>query len=218
MVDLAAHILASVQRDLLVLKEHRVIDENAYQAIIAQLPGASSLAPPRPSSAVPSPSPGQAPVSPRPPLPTRRSTSSSTASHHTTPIPAPRTSNVPKLPSRKTGDWQETANSMTPPLPPPAAVPTPLAAASMPMPAPLAAPLAAPTPPARSTSPRPPPAPATNQQIAEAIYDYHGEDPATDLSFRKGDTIVVTEHVNQDWWRGTLNGASGIFPKNHVQE
>jgi hypothetical protein len=33
-----------------------------------------------------------------------------------------------------------------------------------------------------------------NKQMAEAIYDYAGEDPNTDLSFRKGDMIEVIEH------------------------
>lgn len=88
--------------------------------------------------------------------------------------------------------------------------------------------------------PTPPPAytPTASSSIAtaEAIYDYDGDDPSTDLSFRQGDIIQVTEYgmihlqsmynrmlmddfiVNDDWWRGELNGKSGIFPQNHVKK
>jgi hypothetical protein len=37
----------------------------------------------------------------------------------------------------------------------------------------------------------------TSLATAEALYDYHGEDPATDLSFKQGDIIEVTEYGMQ---------------------
>ncbi|KAI8067387.1 hypothetical protein BDF21DRAFT_426576 [Thamnidium elegans] len=53
---------------------------------------------------------------------------------------------------------------------------------------------------------------------AEALYDYSGENPNTDLSFRRGDTIQLTELVNDDWWKGTLHGKNGLFPRSYVRK
>ncbi|KAI9360732.1 hypothetical protein BD770DRAFT_471320 [Pilaira anomala] len=52
----------------------------------------------------------------------------------------------------------------------------------------------------------------------EALYDYSGGNPDTDLSFRRGDTIQLTETVNDDWWKGTLHGKNGIFPRSYVKK
>ncbi|RUS17551.1 SH3 domain-containing protein [Endogone sp. FLAS-F59071] len=60
-------------------------------------------------------------------------------------------------------------------------------------------------------------APSYAITTAEALYDFLGDDPETDLSFRKGDIIEVTEFVNDEWWSGTLNGHKGIFPQNYVK-
>ncbi|KAI8914997.1 hypothetical protein DFJ77DRAFT_464271 [Powellomyces hirtus] len=38
-----------------------------------------------------------------------------------------------------------------------------------------------------------------------------------DLGFAKGDIVVVTEEVDENWFRGTFRGQSGIFPKSFVQ-
>lgn len=49
-----------------------------------------------------------------------------------------------------------------------------------------------------------------------ALYDLISYEP-DELSFRKGDIIVVIESVYRDWWRGSLaNGKVGIFPLNYV--
>ena len=37
-----------------------------------------------------------------------------------------------------------------------------------------------------------------------------------ELSFKKGDVIIVMEQVYRDWWRGSLRGKVGIFPLNYV--
>lgn len=75
--------------------------------------------------------------------------------------------------------------------------------------------------PAGSVAPPPPP-PSYNDAnhlgTAEALYDYNGENPNTDLSFRRGDTIQLTELLNDDWWKGSLHGKTGIFPRNYVKK
>jgi len=51
----------------------------------------------------------------------------------------------------------------------------------------------------------------------KALYDFHGEMPC-DLQFKKGQRIaIVTQTETQDdWWEGTVNGKTGIFPANYV--
>lgn len=39
-----------------------------------------------------------------------------------------------------------------------------------------------------------------------------------ELSFNKGDMIVVTRQEEGGWWEGTLNGKTGWFPSNYVRE
>ncbi|KAI8338194.1 SH3 domain-containing protein [Chlamydoabsidia padenii] len=149
----AKHMLSSIQKDLILLKDHHVLDDSTLQSILSLLPTMHTN---------------------KPPLPTRQSTASprqSTTDHIPVPISTPR------LPARRSnGDNpQPTTEKSAPPS---------YAAATM----------------------------------VEAIYDYNAEDPTTDLSFRKGDKIQVIEHVNDDWWRGTLHDRTGIFPQNHVQQ
>ncbi|KAI8338520.1 SH3 domain-containing protein [Chlamydoabsidia padenii] len=70
-----------------------------------------------------------------------------------------------------------------------------------------------------ATPPPPPPnyATATSLESVEAMYDFHGQN-SEDLSFQRGDIIQVTEHVNNDWWKGTLRGRTGLFPSTYVQK
>lgn len=66
-----------------------------------------------------------------------------------------------------------------------------------------------------------PPAPAYNEQRARALWDYNGSDP-DDLQFRQGDTVIIDEEVNKEWFRGRLVGGSmekgGLFPSNYVEK
>uniref|UniRef100_A0A3B4ZR68 Rac/Cdc42 guanine nucleotide exchange factor 6 n=1 Tax=Stegastes partitus TaxID=144197 RepID=A0A3B4ZR68_9TELE len=39
-----------------------------------------------------------------------------------------------------------------------------------------------------------------------------------ELSFNKGDVILVTRQEEGGWWEGTLNGKTGWFPSNYVRE
>ena len=48
-----------------------------------------------------------------------------------------------------------------------------------------------------------------------AIYNYDAAQEG-DLSFEKGDSIVV-ESKDGDWWTGTCEGRRGIFPSNYVK-
>lgn len=57
-------------------------------------------------------------------------------------------------------------------------------------------------------------APALVKKV-RAMYDLSGTEP-DELSFSKGDVIIVLEQVYRDWWRGTLRGKVGIFPLNYV--
>ncbi|GAA5940150.1 hypothetical protein JCM3775_007278 [Rhodotorula graminis] len=66
-----------------------------------------------------------------------------------------------------------------------------------------------PPPPVRAAQPPP-------RDLCRAVWDYAGGQ-ADDLSFRQGDVISVDEEVNADWWKGTLNGRTGLFPRNHVE-
>ncbi|ORE05632.1 SH3-domain-containing protein, partial [Rhizopus microsporus var. microsporus] len=136
---------------------------------------------------------------PRPPLPLRKS-NSNTTTHQLTP-PQPReVSNGPKLPVRRTNDWS----------PQPIAMPLPVVNARQLEPEKV-----------HTTPPPPAYAEQNNSNViatAEALYDYHGDDPTTDLSFKQGDIIEVIEYVNDDWWKGTTHGKTGIFPQNHVKK
>jgi len=47
-----------------------------------------------------------------------------------------------------------------------------------------------------------------------ASYAFTGTEPG-DLSFNAGDVISVTS-TDGEWWTGSLNGKTGIFPANYV--
>ncbi|KHJ35258.1 putative sh3 domain-containing protein [Erysiphe necator] len=51
---------------------------------------------------------------------------------------------------------------------------------------------------------------------ANALYRYA---EAGDCNFEVGDTIIVYEYMNQDWWLGKnlRTGQEGVFPQNYVQ-
>ncbi|NXD00084.1 SH3R2 ligase, partial [Certhia familiaris] len=64
---------------------------------------------------------------------------------------------------------------------------------------------------------------ATNPRIhtegvprARALYTHRGHNPG-ELRFNKGDTIVLLRQLDEHWYLGELNGASGVFPASSVQ-
>ncbi|KAI9199591.1 uncharacterized protein BJ171DRAFT_518015 [Polychytrium aggregatum] len=71
--------------------------------------------------------------------------------------------------------------------------------------------------PSDSPAPRRPPARPQGRITATALYDFQGERDG-DLSFRKGDLIVVLKKTESqdDWWTGRHNGTEGVFPANYV--
>ncbi|XP_019848782.1 PREDICTED: LIM domain-binding protein 3-like [Amphimedon queenslandica] len=58
---------------------------------------------------------------------------------------------------------------------------------------------------------KPPPA-----EKAKALYDFEAASPK-EMSFKKGDVISLTEQVDSNWLKGTVNGQTGIFPVNFVK-
>ena len=52
----------------------------------------------------------------------------------------------------------------------------------------------------------------------EATFDFLDGNPDTDLSFKTGTIIQVTEAHDSGWWEGTLKGKTGLFPSTYVQK
>ncbi|XP_074085243.1 SH3 domain-containing protein 19 isoform X2 [Macrotis lagotis] len=50
----------------------------------------------------------------------------------------------------------------------------------------------------------------------EALHNFTAE-TNEDLPFKKGDRILIIEHLDSDWYRGRLNNTEGIFPAVFVQ-
>lgn len=40
---------------------------------------------------------------------------------------------------------------------------------------------------------------------------------SSDLSFKKGDMIILRQKVDSNWYQGEANGVIGIFPLSYVQ-
>ncbi|XP_032873542.1 SH3 domain-containing protein 19 isoform X2 [Amblyraja radiata] len=53
-------------------------------------------------------------------------------------------------------------------------------------------------------------------QWCEALYDFKAE-AADDLSFKRGDQILILEQIDSEWYKGKLNGLEGIFPSAFVR-
>lgn len=49
-----------------------------------------------------------------------------------------------------------------------------------------------------------------------AIYDYTAANE-DELSFSKSQVINVLDKSNPDWWKGELNGVTGLIPANYVK-
>lgn len=150
----ANYMLESILRDLSFLKDNNFIPNQAYKDVVNILP-----------NRIQETSTTTMIEAVRPPLPIRKSTRESL-------VPASReVSSFPKLPTRRTNDWQP--QIILPSEPEKATAPSPVA------------------PPAYTQKPN-----ADNNSLitAEALYDYHGEDPSTDLSFKQGNIIEVTEY------------------------
>lgn len=64
----------------------------------------------------------------------------------------------------------------------------------------------------------PPHTPSSSPTVCQviAIYDYKAAN-GDEMSFSKGQMINVLDKNDPDWWKGELNGATGLFPTNYVK-
>lgn len=55
-------------------------------------------------------------------------------------------------------------------------------------------------------------------EVIEAVaqYDFTGR-TERELSFKKGDILVVFNQVSSDWWEGAFNGREGLIPDKYIQ-
>nr|XP_053644491.1 E3 ubiquitin-protein ligase SH3RF1-like isoform X3 [Cherax quadricarinatus] len=57
---------------------------------------------------------------------------------------------------------------------------------------------------------------STLQPCAKALYNYERKE-ARDLSFKKGDVIILRKKIDSNWYQGELNNQTGFFPASYVQ-
>ncbi len=57
---------------------------------------------------------------------------------------------------------------------------------------------------------------SNGEEWAVALYDFTAE-TEEDLPFQQGDRILVTAHIDDEWWSGRINGREGFFPKAFVE-
>ncbi len=51
---------------------------------------------------------------------------------------------------------------------------------------------------------------------ASALYQFDAENE-NELSFQAGDVITLLSQLDENWYEGELNGATGIFPTSYVE-
>ncbi|KAJ8922832.1 hypothetical protein NQ315_007867 [Exocentrus adspersus] len=56
----------------------------------------------------------------------------------------------------------------------------------------------------------------THQPYAKAMYDYASKE-AGDLSFKRGDIIILRKRIDSHWYQGECAGKQGVFPLSYVQ-
>jgi hypothetical protein len=83
-------------------------------------------------------------------------------------------------------------------------------------PAPAPAPLPAREPAAAPVEPPAAPAATGAGKTATALYDYEAAED-NELSFPEDAQVTNLEFPDEDWWFGSYNGKSGLFPANYVQ-
>ncbi|KAL3116675.1 hypothetical protein niasHT_000753 [Heterodera trifolii] len=51
--------------------------------------------------------------------------------------------------------------------------------------------------------------------LVQALFDFTPQE-AGELGFQRGDIITVTKREDENWWEGTLNNRTGVFPATYV--
>ncbi|CAH0560156.1 unnamed protein product [Brassicogethes aeneus] len=54
-----------------------------------------------------------------------------------------------------------------------------------------------------------------HQPYAKAVYDYNAKE-AGDLSFKRGDIIILRKKIDTNWYQGECGGKTGVFPLSYV--
>ncbi|XP_065188525.1 unconventional myosin-If-like [Sycon ciliatum] len=71
---------------------------------------------------------------------------------------------------------------------------------------------------AKPGRPPPKPSPASKPKVmVKAIYAYEPQD-AEELALNENDMIELLEERDSGWWKGKLNGKTGLFPYNYVEK
>lgn len=52
--------------------------------------------------------------------------------------------------------------------------------------------------------------------IARAMYNFVGQ-TSRELSFRRGDIIIIRRQIDKNWYEGEHNATVGLFPLNYVE-
>jgi amphiphysin len=127
---------------------------------------------------------------------------------------APPSSAFSKKPPPPPPSFGSGKSSASPSPVPPAAAPPPY---SPPTPASTTAAAVAKRAPPPPPPMKPKPAPAADSVVA--LYDFTAQADG-DLDFKVGDRIEVIERSEstEDWWTGRLDGRTGVFPGNYVQD
>ncbi|XP_048257474.1 SLIT-ROBO Rho GTPase-activating protein 1-like isoform X4 [Haliotis rufescens] len=50
---------------------------------------------------------------------------------------------------------------------------------------------------------------------ATALYDFEGR-TGRELTFKKGDTLIIYNQVSNDWWEGCCHGQEGLIPDKYI--
>lgn len=54
----------------------------------------------------------------------------------------------------------------------------------------------------------------TDAVLAKVLQDYAAQDPEELSLWKDGIVTVLDQTIAEGWWKGDLNGNSGIFPAN----
>lgn len=57
---------------------------------------------------------------------------------------------------------------------------------------------------------------SVDQPCCRALYNFKPENEK-ELAFKKGDILILTNQVDENWYEGQLSGVSGFFPISYVK-